>query len=202
MSDFNIEVSGGSSVRLLTEGKYCDKNIVVTATGGGGDSGLVDAMIDRTITEIKSDVSIVSDHAFYTCKSLVSAEFPNATKINSNGLRDCIVLTSVSIPNVTDLMGSSFRGDQRLTKLDLPKVEKLYTNVFTGCTRLETLIFRANKVCSMSNVNILSDTPLADGTGYVYVPSALVDEYKTATNWSNYATQIRAIEDYPEICGG
>jgi hypothetical protein len=29
----------------------------------------------------------------------------------------------------------------------------------------------------------------------------LVDSYKTATNWSKYATQIRAIEDYPDICG-
>lgn len=35
MSEFNIEVAGGSSVRLLTAGKYCDRDIVVTATGGG-----------------------------------------------------------------------------------------------------------------------------------------------------------------------
>lgn len=32
-----------------------------------------------------------------------------------------------------------------------------------------------------------------------YVPSALVEEYKSAPNWSTYAEQIRAIEDYPEI---
>ena len=36
MSEINIEVAGGSSVRLPTAGKYCDRNIVVTATGGGG----------------------------------------------------------------------------------------------------------------------------------------------------------------------
>ena len=33
---FNIEVQGGSSVRLPTAGKYCDRDIVVTAMGGGG----------------------------------------------------------------------------------------------------------------------------------------------------------------------
>lgn len=33
---FNIEVEGGTSVRLPTAGKYCDRDIVVTATGGGG----------------------------------------------------------------------------------------------------------------------------------------------------------------------
>lgn len=30
----NITVEGGTSVRLLTAGKYCDRDIVVTATGG------------------------------------------------------------------------------------------------------------------------------------------------------------------------
>jgi hypothetical protein len=33
---FEIEVNGGSSVRLPTAGKYCDRDIIVTATGGGG----------------------------------------------------------------------------------------------------------------------------------------------------------------------
>lgn len=38
MSAFNIEVAGGSSVRLPTAGKYCDRDIIVTATGGGGST--------------------------------------------------------------------------------------------------------------------------------------------------------------------
>lgn len=37
---FNINVEGGKTVRLPTAGKYCDRDIVVTATGGGGDSEL------------------------------------------------------------------------------------------------------------------------------------------------------------------
>ena len=38
---FNIEVESGKSVRLPTAGKYCDRDIVVTATGGG-ESGSYD----------------------------------------------------------------------------------------------------------------------------------------------------------------
>jgi len=34
------------------------------------------------------------------------------------------------------------------------------------------------------------------GIGYIYVPAALIEEYKSATNWSTYATQFRALEDY------
>lgn len=34
MSEFNITVEGGSSIRLPTAGKYCDRDIVITADGG------------------------------------------------------------------------------------------------------------------------------------------------------------------------
>lgn len=36
LAELNIEVSGGTSTKLLTAGKYCDRNIVVIASGGGG----------------------------------------------------------------------------------------------------------------------------------------------------------------------
>lgn len=40
MNEINLTVEGGTSKRLLTSGKYCDRDIVVTATGGG--SGGID----------------------------------------------------------------------------------------------------------------------------------------------------------------
>ena len=43
---------------------------------------------------------------------------------------------------------------------------------------------------------IPSNCPIGQGTGYIYVPSALVNTYKSANYWSTYANQIRAIEDY------
>lgn len=33
MSEFNIVVEGGKSIRLPTAGKYCDRDIIVTAEG-------------------------------------------------------------------------------------------------------------------------------------------------------------------------
>lgn len=35
MSEHNITIEGGTSKRLKTAGKYCDRDIIVTATGGG-----------------------------------------------------------------------------------------------------------------------------------------------------------------------
>lgn len=36
MSELNINIDGGTSTKLLTAGKYCDKDIIITASGGGG----------------------------------------------------------------------------------------------------------------------------------------------------------------------
>lgn len=47
MSEFNIEVQGGSSVRLPTGGKYCDRDIIVTASGGGGTEE-IENLIDQS----------------------------------------------------------------------------------------------------------------------------------------------------------
>lgn len=46
MSEFNIEVQGGSSVRLPTAGKYCEKDIIVTAIGGGTEE--IENIIDES----------------------------------------------------------------------------------------------------------------------------------------------------------
>lgn len=74
-------------------------------------------------------------------------------------------------------------------------------SVFAKCTELVTLILRSETLVPLASVTVFTQTPMASGTGYIYVPSDLVDSYKSATNWSAYADQIRAIEDYPEITG-
>lgn len=38
MSEHNIKVEGGTSIRLPTAGKYCDRDIIITAEGGGIDT--------------------------------------------------------------------------------------------------------------------------------------------------------------------
>ena len=76
------------------------------------------------------------------------------------------------------------------------------TSGFNECSALKTLIIRTGSVCKLANINAFNSTPIAKGTGFIYVPSSLKAEYETATNWTTYAAQLRAIEDYPEICGG
>ena len=45
MSEFNIIVKSGETKRLLTSGKYCDRDILVTAQGGGSDGQIPEGYI-------------------------------------------------------------------------------------------------------------------------------------------------------------
>lgn len=78
-------------------------------------------------------------------------------------------------------------------------VPELLNQTFIGCSALDTLILRGSSVKTLGGAAALSGTPIASGTGFIYVPSALLVDYKADTNWATYADQFRTIEDYPDI---
>lgn len=103
---------------------------------------------------------------------------------------------------VTKLRDRAFLNMPELTGVDFALVASIGENAFQNSAKLSTIILRYGTLVTIENTNALANTPIAKGTGYIYVPKALIDSYKTATNWATYANQFRAIEDYPEICGG
>lgn len=71
----------------------------------------------------------------------------------------------------------------------------------SGASRLKTLALVETE--EEANALMLQYAEqFANGGCQFYVSTSLVETYKSATNWSTYAEQIRAIEDYPEITGG
>ena len=93
-----------------------------------------------------------------------------------------------------------FNYCSKLPKIDLsPLYSAKITNsgqMFYYCSALTTVIIDNENVFPMTNVNMFTGTPIESGTGYVYVPDNLVDTYKTATNWSTYADQIKPLSEY------
>ena len=53
-----------------------------------------------------------------------------------------------------------------------------------------------NETQSLNELYAFYNTPIANGTGYIYVADTLVDSYKTAENWSVYASQIKPLSEY------
>ena len=84
-----------------------------------------------------------------------------------------------------------------LTLVDI-KPSSIASTAFNSCSVLDALVIRAATVPNLMNTNALVGTPIESGTGYIYVPRSLISTYEAATNWSTYAGQFRAIEDYTD----
>ena len=91
-----------------------------------------------------------------------------------------------------------FKGDTSLEAVESPAVNTIWEQVFSGCTALKTVVLRLNRVCALKQADAFDNTPIANGTGFVYVPDNLVEQYKTADNWSTYASQIKPISELEE----
>lgn len=168
-----------------------------------GDSALMDSIIDRSVTELIDDqAESIGEYACGYCQSLTSVQLLKATQIGASAFSRCTALKKVVLKEATLLSNSAFGWCSSLETVDIYKPANLTASLgtpFAECTSLKTLILRGDS-CSTIKSGYLKNSPIAIGTGYIYVPRALVDSYKTATGWSGYAAQIRAIEDYPEVC--
>ena len=167
----------------------------------------------RNLTSVSlPNIKRVGDHAF-AWTGLTTISLPSALEVGSMAFCDCLNLESISAPNAyISYVDNTFRNSNKLAFLDIYTcggrtgypVIGIPSITFNECP-LITLILRQNTgIIPLEAISGLGPetSPIRQGTGYVYVPSTLVEAYKAADNWSTVANQIRAIEDYPEITGG
>jgi hypothetical protein len=156
-----------------------------------------------------SGVEIIEDSALFYYAEMVSQSIviPNNVKeIKSVGYG--IKFTDIKIEGKINV-GKSDIMIQSAT--NLKKIEFSYVGsgidsdcitfyrLFVGYTpQLETLIIRCAVLCPMTSSENLTNSKIANGNGYIYVPDDLVDDYKAATNWNAYANQIKPLSEYVE----
>lgn len=193
---------------ITREEMFLDK-IQAGGTGGGGDeASVLDSLIDGSITELTSNATRIVGYAFFQRNNLKTVDFPLATSIDSTAFHSCTRLTTVDFPTVTSISNNVFSGCSKLVNVGFSLVESIGSSAFSNCYNLTTLILRSTTRATLSNTNAFNNCYHFHGTvnatynpdglkdGYIYVPKALIEDYKAATNWSNFATQFRALEDY------
>ncbi len=137
-------------------------------------------------------------NAFDRCQSLESIELPECVDVGDYAFSLCEKLQNVNIPKCTIINQSAFQFCN-FKKIDLNVVEKIESSAFWNCKLLECVkLLNTETVCALADKDAFSSTPIANGTGYIYVPDALVNDYKKATNWSVYANQIKPLSEYVE----
>ena len=93
--------------------------------------------------------------------------------------------------SVTSIGFGAFMGCQELTSISFPVATSIGEMAFQGCSALTTLYIgtELDTVCTLSNTNAFTG---CDNLTNIYVPEALVNSYKTASNWSSFADKIKA----------
>lgn len=139
----NITVSGGTSVRLPTAGKYCDRDIVVTATGGGGNvvnplqycTGLYNMFNGATFPEGYELVLDVPNLTAHTISQLT---------YNAKGLHKLTI--KCGKPDIEITSSYAFYMSTSMRELDLSQftdTEVVPINnayyMFYGCSNLHTI---------------------------------------------------------------
>lgn len=152
----------------------------------------------------------IGNYAFNNCKSLTSINLPKATSVGRYTLANCSALTSVNLPSVTNVGTQAFYDSTGLTSInipsatnvetfafqsctalesiDLPNVTNIGTSAFYSCNKLEKIFLRSKTMCT------LEGSPNLVPVTVIYVPESLIDSYKTANYWSDYASQFKTLE--------
>ena len=104
-------------------------------------------------------------------------------------------ITNVLLPECKYLYDLTFQSCTSLNQVNLPVCSYIGDGAFLNCNLFSSITIGYSSICSLGGSNAFSATPIASGTGSIYVPASLVDTYKTATNWSLYSTQIFPIPE-------
>ena len=155
------------------------------------------------INYVNDRITNIGSYVFYGFLQLESISGSNITYIGDLALYHCNKLSSLNCPKLAGLGSYALRDCSLLTTLDMFGGNRIWDGAFQGCTQLTTLILRnTSNITYLNNgATVFVDTPIASGTGYIYVPRALLSQYQNNVTWSTLTSQLRAIEDYPEICG-
>lgn len=166
---------------------------------------------------ILPNVSAISQYAFSDCTNLDHVSIPSATSIGGYAFQYCKSLNNIDLTNVATIsnyvfqysgigkiaapaatsIGTYIRGN-RISTADFTVPSSIKGNTFNAAYSFCHLIIRKPTACELSATSAFTNTGIANGIGWIYVPSDLVDSYKAASNWSTYANQIVAIDQYPK----
>lgn len=143
------------------------------------------------IVSIPSGVTSIGSNAFAYCFSMQSITLPSGvTTIDSSAFAYCYTFQGITIPGgITSVAASTFQNCTSLQKLTIPSgVTSIATKAFQNCYDMHEYHFKRTSPPTLANTDAFSG--IMSGT-VIYVPSAQLNTYKGASQWSNYSSYMQ-----------
>lgn len=176
---------------------------------------LVEGILRVADDEEGNRITTIYDEAFSYNSKLTSVNFPAVVTVGSRAFANCTTLVNVNLPAAISFGNGAFTGVSQLQEISLPSATTFGQSIFYNCynllrimvpvvtsidyafayncSKLTAILISTPSVCTAKNSMIIASCPNV----IVYVPDNLVDAYKEATNWSNYANKIRGLSEVP-----
>lgn len=163
----------------------------------------------------------LGDYSFSGCSSLKTISAPKVASCSDGVFQTTKVLTSVEFPVLEIIRERMFEdmsgiGQSQLTKVKCISAKTLEARSFNGCKKIQVIDVLGGDIEDIANgaeitslvsfvvrktdgVSTLASRVALPATTQIYVPDELVEQYKVATNWSKYASQIVPLSTYQEV---
>lgn len=215
-SDFKVE-----SEEISVGGdKYCKSAIIKVNYIPSGITDLRDAFNGFTsiVTAPEIPSSVTSLYGtFYGCTSLVNAPVipSGVTSMNSTFANCKSLVNAPEMPDSVTDVGSTFNGCSSLVNVPNISSGVWYMGyTFNGCTSLVTapaipsgvneMQYTFQYCYSLKEVTLLPTTPpkyyvalLRCPIESIYVPDESLEDYRTATGWSEFADKFKPLSSKP-----
>ena len=178
-------------------------NLTQWGGGDGREEGMFYTFYDCTNLQTVNLPNLTNagrlDNTFYNCTNLQTVNLPNLTNatLGSSVFEDCVSLQTIELKISNVYGGRIFKNCTSLTQVKAP-LTSIDSTCFSNCSALRKLILpQTDKITTLESSTAFKDTFLdKDGvTNGIYVPSALLNEYRKATNWVTLANHIHALND-------
>jgi hypothetical protein len=134
---------------------------------------------------------MTGQYAFYSAHPLLLVSLPQGmTIISSYTFQFCRVLRKIDIPyTVTKIEASAFQGVEGLSRIIIPaNVNTIENLAFGGINTIKELCMLPTTPPTLTSNNAFSNIPT---DCIIYVPRGCLSTYKSATNWSTYASKMQ-----------
>ncbi len=198
-----LEVTIPSSVSEIGDGAfaYCDNLGGFLGKFATADNrclivrGSLEAFAPAGLTtySVAEGVTEIGGGAFEGCEVLTSIALPSTVnEIDDRAFAYCLALESLIIPSgVSEVNTSTFEGCTALTTVVLPAtINEVDALAFKGCSALQSIYCAATtppRITAGTFDDIASDA-------VIYVPTAALAAYQSASVWSTYSSKIVGYE--------